>query len=809
MKTTFKLFVLFFSVLFTSSLHSQSQIQGNLIDEQGEPMSFANILLLNTQDSSLVKGVISAEDGSFRIKNVTPGSYIVQFSMIGYQTYFTSPNRITPSRNLVDLKTIILKEDAQVLNEIEVTAKKPIFEQKIDRLIVNVQNSITSAGSSALEVLERSPGVIVNRQSEAISLVGKEGVVVMINGKRNYTPVSALVQLLEGMSADNIEKIELITTPPANYDAEGNAGFINIVLKENADEGLNGGFALSAGYGRGDVSSANFNFNYRKNRFNLFGDYSFSLRRRDQTFQFDRDYIFEKQAIRSETVSERDPSQRNILTRIGFDYTLNDKTVVGGLISGYDNKWSMDAMNQNSIAINGAVDTLVQIKNDEINHWKHFMANLNLQHDFDESSQINLNADYLYYHDDNPTNYVNSYFNAQNEFLFENQTRSGKITPISIWVGTADYSKSFGEKIKLQAGLKGTLSTFENDVSADMLVSEIWVNDEMLTNSSTLNEKIGAAYASTDIKLDDKTDVKLGLRYEYTSSNLSTVETPNLVDRQYGNFFPSVFIAKKFNDANSLNLSYSRRITRPGFKQMAPFVIFVDPNTFFAGNPAIQPAISNNFKVDVRHKTLLVSIQYSREDSSIVRFQNTSIPGTHNHLLVSSNLKNKKTASFMIAFPWQITDWWQLQGNVMGIWQKNLAYVNGDLKALSQKNYRLSGAQNFKLANDFSFEISGFYQSKSLSGAHLMKGFGGLNAGLQKKLKDDNGKLSLNVRDVLNTIQWEFEQDVPSQDLAYHALVDFSHRTISVSYSRNFGNKKLKAARNRTTGSEEERKRVD
>jgi outer membrane receptor protein involved in Fe transport len=309
--------------------------------------------------------------------------------------------------------------------------------------------------------------------------------------------------------------------------------------------------------------------------------------------------------------------------------------------------------------------------------------------------------------------------------------------------------------------------------------------------------------------VDEKTDAKIGLRYEYTSSNLSTVEIPNLVDRKYGNFFPSVFISRKLDDNNNVNFSYSRRITRPGFKEMAPFVYFIDPTTFFAGNPAIQPAISNNFKMDFRHKTVLFSIQYSKEDSSIVRFQNEYDAEKERNLLVSSNLKYLKTASFMIAFPWEITDWWQMQANILGIWQKNVGYVDDELTSISQKNVRISGGQNFQLPSNFSLEISGFYQSKSLWGTVVMKGFGGLNAGIQKTLNGNHGKLSFNVTDILNTYKWKFTQDVPSQNLNYNSEVDFARTTFKLTYTRTFGNSKLKEARNKTTASEDERKRVN
>lgn len=195
--------------------------------------------------------------------------------------------------------------------------------------MVNVEGSITAAGATALEVLERSPGVVVNRQNNSIALAGKDGVIVMMNGKMNRMPIDAVVQLLAGMPSSNIEKIELITTPPANFDAEGNAGFINIVLKQSSDQGLNGSYTLSGGLGNGDIASAGINFNYRKNRFNLYGDYSFSRRAQEQIFSFNREVQLNEQTIETDTRSVRDPVQRNHNVRLGMDFNLSKKNRSG------------------------------------------------------------------------------------------------------------------------------------------------------------------------------------------------------------------------------------------------------------------------------------------------------------------------------------------------------------------------------------------------------------------------------------------------------------------------------------------------
>ena len=797
------------ALLFSSFAYSQTTVQGKIFDDQNQALSFANVLLLNVSDSTLVKGNVTDENGLYKIENVPSGNYFLSASMIGYRTVDSKSFEIRGNEGNKNLETLTLSEDVAELNEIQVTAKKPLFEQKIDRLVVNVENSITSAGSSALEVLERSPGVIVNRQNNTLSLAGKSGVVVMINDKINYMPIDAVVQMLAGMSADNIVKIELITTPPANFDAEGDAGYINIVLKENTNQGLNGNFSLSGGYGRGEVSSASVNFNYRNQKVNLFGSYSFLREHQEQYFNNYRKIVFEGVTTENFTETDRDPTQLNHNLRLGADFQISDKTVIGALVSAYDNKWSMYAENDSEIKKNGVVDTTVFLTNDEVNQWRHFGANLNLQHNFTDNDRLSFDLDYLYYHDNNPNDYLNTYSDGLGNFLFEEETFSGKKTPIEILVGKADYSKKIGDGLKFETGLKATMSKFTNDVIVQMFQNNDWVTDPSLTAKYSLTEDIAAAYAALDIKLDEKSSVKAGLRYEFTDSNLGTREEENIVDREYGQWFPSLFLTRQFNDNHSANLSYSRRINRPTFNDMAPFVIFLDPNTFFAGNSALQPSVANSIKADYRFKTTIISVQYTFEDNAIARFQDRVIAESNKQIVESVNMKNRETFSLTLALPWYVSDWWEMQNNLIGLNTKSESVYQGDEVEISVNNFQIYSAQTFKLPKKFSAELSGYYQSPTVWGLAKSEPIWQVNVGVQKQFEGDQGTLRFNVEDVFNSMKWDAGFNYPEQNLVTRGVYDFSQTTFKVTYSRSFGNKKLKAARNRATGSEEERRRVN
>ncbi|MEI9810877.1 MAG: TonB-dependent receptor [Bacteroidota bacterium] len=437
--------VLILLLIVAGSSFAQS-INGNVTATDNKPVAAANVLLLKAKDSVLVKGTVTSSTGQFSFTGVSSGSYILQFSFTGFEDVYSSP--IIIDKTDIDLDVFQLKEKGVQLDKVTVTAKRPLFEQKIDRMIVNVRNSITAAGSTVLDVLERSPGITVNRQSNTISMNGKNGVVVMINGKINRMPLSAVVQMLSGMNASNIEKLELITTPPANFDAEGNAGYINIVLINNPNQGFNGSYSLTMGYGRGETPAAGINFNYRHNKINLYGDYSFSRLHTKQLFTNYRRVQYQGNTTENYVESDRNTFQRNHNISLGLDYEINKKTVAGLLLATYNNKWSMDAENAFSKTVNSLPDSFTTITNDEINHWKHYMADVNIQHRFKEGQTLSFDINYLWYHDDNPTNYTNKYYNAQGNFLSSDLTKSSKITPINFWVGTSDYTMALGKKME-------------------------------------------------------------------------------------------------------------------------------------------------------------------------------------------------------------------------------------------------------------------------------------------------------------------------------------------------------------------------
>jgi len=787
---------------------SQTKISGSVMSQKQQPLTGANVLLLKAGDSTLVKGSSTTKDGSFSFENVKAGNYLVMATSVGFTNTYLPDVRINPSQPALDLKTILLAEEVLELQQVNVQSRKPLLEQKIDRLVVNVKNSITSAGSTALDVLERSPGVIVNRQANSISMGGKDGVMIMINGKISYIPASSLVQMLSGMNAGTIDRIELITTPPANLDAQGNAGYINIVLITNPDFGFSGSISATMGYGDGEFPTANMNFNYRKNKVNLFGDYSFMMDKRKPVISNYRRVVQQGDVRESYTETDRFPTRTNHNIRLGLDYQINKKTMMGILVAAYINKYSMHETISNYNYINSQPDTLVVTNNKETNNWRHEMGNINLQHTFKAGEMISFDIDYLLYHNKQPFEYNNNYYDGQQQFLFTENVRTNKKTPINFWVGKMDYTKKLGHKVSMEAGVKFTFSRFDNEVMVERSKNNSWQIDSNYISDATLKENISAAYMAYNINPDEKTTLKLGLRYEYINSNLGTATEKDIVDRHYGRLFPVFFISRKIKDDQTINFSYGRRINRPTFNDMAPFIFFFDPNTFFSGNPALQPSISETVKADYTYKKMLFSLSYSYDDNSIAIFQTRIDPVTNKQIIFSENLDYLQTVSLVAALPFNINKWWSMQNNIIGTWQQVSTEYDHVPFTVQLANLNIRTTQNWQLPKNYSIELSAFYQTASIFGRYKVEPYGEVDLGIQKKLKNNNERLRLAVTDIFSTFKFVWKTNTDTGNYSKTNL-QFRKATIGLTYSRNFGRNTVKTARNRNTGSAEERNRVN
>jgi outer membrane receptor protein involved in Fe transport len=773
-----------------------AQIKGKVTDEKGNPIPFSNVLLLNPSDSSLVKGAVADDTGSYQIEDINPGTYSIAVSFVGYQTFATELIMIEKDVPVIHQKNIALLESVQVLDGLIVTEQKPLYEMQIDRIVVNVQNSITSAGSTALEVLQKSPGVLLNPQNNTLSMNGQSGVVIMINNKISRLPTDAVVQMLDGMSAANVEKIELITTPPAKFDAEGTAGIIHIVLKKNEDFGTNGSFGLKVGMQGSETLGGNANLFHRSRRIGFLVDYSINYVNTEQKFIGYRSVDHDGMMWSIDTKSIRDAKTTVQNFQTGLEYYLSDHSSVDFLITGYRRHWGLDAFTE-STEMRGTNTSLTEMDIRETNIWQGATINVGWDYRFSKNQFLTFDFDYIYYQNDNPSDYRNVTFHTPGDYGEHNQIDVGKDTPVSIKVAKADYTNNFSDRFRVEAGLKGSSLNFKNDVYVANYIQNRWEEVDSLTNKAYLDEEIFAAYVSSSLKITDDMTINTGLRYEFTNTGLDTKNEKTTIDRRFNHLFPTIYFQKKLNKYSNIQLSYGRRITRPTFQDMAPFVYLLDPNTFSSGNPALRPALTDAYKAGLNWKSRLISLQYSDTKHEIAKFQPEFNLAANQMILYSRNMDRLRTWNLTSGIPFNLSEWWDVQTNITGTYQR--WKPDPDSKVYGISSFSVNLTNTISLPKDYTMEFSGYYQSKSIFGLWEIKPLGTVNLGLQKKLKDEKGVLRLAANDIFNTNIWRLS----AINFEGASRLNFHNQSINLTYTRRFGYNKLRKIEIRSGGEAE------
>ncbi|MEM1322522.1 MAG: TonB-dependent receptor [Bacteroidota bacterium] len=792
-------------LLLVSTLTAQQNWSGQVKGTDGQALEYANVLLYKMPDSSFVRGAVTGKEGYYFFEQLASGAYFLNASLLGYGDYYSPAVELDASGDIQH--DVVLREDGLMLEAVDVVAEKPLFEQKIDRTVVNVQNSITSAGATALEVLERSPGVTVDRINGQLGLQGKEGVIVMLNGKRMRMEGQALVQLLQSMPAGQVEKIELITAPPASFDAEGDAGIINIQTLKNEGEGMNANIALNTAYGQRAKYGGSVNFNFRKNKLNLFADLSMNHDYSLHDVDISRINEFEGRITTIGIRTQRPAFTGLYNARLGLDYDLSKKTTVGLLMTGYRRHWDMTSTTDNTVVDNIDGDLSSQLVAAEINDWSHWMVNASVRHRFDEHSELAFDVDYLEYLDDNPVSYLDRQRDSEQQ-LREEEFRSLKYTPLEFKVARLDYKRRWRPGFSSEMGIKGTLSGFTNDVSVDRLDKQTWVNDPHFTDIYRLDEKIAAAYASFDITLSPRLKAKAGLRYEYYDSDLGSDQEGRLLLQQFGRLFPTAFLTWELNDQQQIQLSYNERITRPAFNDIAPAFFFWGFNTILGGNPTVKPTISRKVSAALRHKSLLLTLQYSDDDNPLV-FQ-PEVDAEANVLMTRVvNMADRKGAMISLNAPWQLTSWWESRYNLAAYWQHFEPIVEGEVLTRNDRYVTATVSQNFKLPQDFGAELTANWSSRRSWGLAQVPARASFNLGLQKSFSPDV-KLSLSWNDLFNLGSFfDINFDEPDLNIVYRMRYEFEGNIARLALTWQLGNGKIKRGAERQTGSEEERRRMN
>jgi len=797
------------TTLFSLNTYAQQKstatISGSVVDQQQKPMDYATVSLLKAKDSSLVKGALTDSKGQYQISGISAGNYLVSISVIAYQKTFSKPFAISEANASFTIEKLVLVAGSQQLKGVSIVAQKPLIERKADRTVLNVENSVLAAGNSAMEILEKAPGVTIDKDDN-ISLKGKQGVTVMINDKLTYLSAAQLATLLRSTDGNTIQSIEIITNPSAKYDAAGNSGIINIKLKKNKSVGTNGSLTLGAGYGAYPKSNESLTLNHKQGKFNFFGSYSHNDNQRYNNLLINR--VVNVQNVNTFFTQQNFMPQTNYSNnyRAGVDYDITKKNTIGFLVNGYFNGEQDNNINHTLIGSNPSSTDSMQNTTSNIHQtYRNFAFNVNDKLQIDTAGQeLSIDLDYSRFNNNSIAKYNTDFFLANGDLQhaplpLQNQTPS----VITINTAKADYTKSFKKIVKLEAGIKLSSVKTDNDLQAQKLSGSSFINDTSRTNRFVYSEKVNAGYINLS-KTFKKLSVQVGLRAENTSSNGNLITTNQVVNRSYLNFFPSVFLNESLSAKNDLGFSYSRRIDRPSYDNLNPFVYYLDQYTYSQGNPFLKPQYTQSYELNYTYnKTINVSLSYSHTKDVITNILLTKDKAT---FATQLNLQSQNSYNININAPFTFTKWWSGNVNLNGFYLgfKSDSLLGANLNS-GQAAYQFKTLQTFLVGKAFKAEVSSDYQSALTYGIFHIKPQYSFDAGLSRSFAQKKANLKLSVSDIFNTRISKVSSRYQSVNIDFNEKQE--SRIARLTFTYNFGNSKL-ATRRHESGADAEKNRV-
>jgi iron complex outermembrane recepter protein len=794
----------------------KGKITGMVVDQNQKIVEFATVALLKAADSTLVKGSLTDANGRYELAQIPAGSYKIRISQMGFKTANSLIFKLNSQTPTLQLAPIFLQEGSQTLAEVKVTAAKPFIEQQLDKTVVNVENSIVAAGNTALEVLEKAPGVTVD-QNGNISLKGKSAVLVLIDGKQTYMSANDLANFLRNTQASQMEKIEIMTNPPAKYEAAGNAGVLNIRLKKNQNLGMNGSVNAGVGQGRYGKTNGGISLNYRNEKMNIFGSLNGRYNRNFQDIEVNR-AISQKTSTGRDTMVYFDGIASNIRVnqgvnfRLGADYFLTKKTTLGILLTGNDNVWRSEGPDNLIIAdANRVARQRVITYNDTRNTYQALSGNFNLKHTFDTTGrELAVDVDVAQYFNPSKQRY-----DIDNFLIFGADERPNGTTKlfavqrsqIDILSGKIDYVHPINKTTKLETGWKSSRVKSDNDIVFSTTEGGEAIQGR--SNRFIYTESINALYASLS-KEWGKTSVQVGLRMEHTHGVGDQRTTRASFVRDTVNFFSTFFVRRELSKNHTLGFSFSQRIDRPSYEDLNPFIYFLNEYTFQKGNPWLRPQYTNSFELTHAFMGAInTTMGYSNTSGAMNEvFKSEELDGRLVTYVTRDNVARFQSLSLTVSFPLPVAKWLS-SNNFIGVYHNRftgtIATINEPIDTRGT-TFNINSQNNITLPKGFALELSGFYQSGIVEGQLIGRSMGQVTLGIQKKVLEKRGTLRFNVSDIFATQVFRGSFDSPTVKTSI--VNQWETRVARVSFSYRFGNNKVQNARQRTTGLEEEKSRV-
>lgn len=825
MKKASLLFVILCLVLGDSFAQSKSgRITGVIRDDKQKGIDGATVSLLRAKDAGLVKVVLTDKSGHFEFEKIADGDYTVSITVTGFEKKSSQSFSISADKSQVVVDPVQLTPVAKALSEVTVTGKRPLIENKIDRTVVNVEAAPTNAGATALEVLEKSPGITVDNDGN-ISLKGKQGVIVMMDGKPTFLSPTDLANVLRNLPASALDQIEIMTNPPARYDAAGNSGIINIKTKKGKTEGFNGSLTVGGTLGfyeRNNAlltpirSSNSINLNYRKGKINVFGNLSYNYNENLSNLYLTRK-LFDKGGdinIISNQTSDFNGRNNNYTAKIGVDFFQSKKTVWGVVLNGFKFFGRPSSLgSQVFTRPDGSVESILESNGFTKLNFANYSANMNFKHTFDSTGrELTADLDYVGYSNVGKSILTTASYDYPGRIETGHFALKGNIpSNIDIYSVKSDYVHPLKKDMKLEAGFKISYVHNNNQVEYLRDNNGSWVKDGR-SNHFLYTENINAAYVTVNKKWN-KFSGQAGLRMENTVAKGNQLTNDSSFTRNYTSLFPTMYLNYEVTKHHMLTFSYGRRIMRPNYQDLNPFIWFLDSLTYRQGNPYILPQYSNNFEIRHSYKNGLTTvINYTQTDDAISQLLIQPNLDERVTFLRPDNVASQKNIGLAITAPAKINKWWTsniffnlFNNHFTGIHFNPIKQQNDQID-VQYTSYLLNITNNFNFPKGWTAEVSGFYRAKGVDGLTLANEMYFMTLGGQKTIMKGKGTLRLNIRDPFHWQRWGGTTRYSNIDVSVRNI--WNNRGATLSFSYRFGKSTVAQARRRSTGANDEESRA-
>jgi hypothetical protein len=808
------IFFLFGSILINGVVNAQ-KISGVVKDEQGNGVAKATISLLSAKDSSSLKLAITDKDGLYSFSPEV-GEYVLTVSHVGYVQTFSQKVVNTSDVTVPDLQ--IFKAEA-ALSGVTVSSRKPMVEVKADRTILNVEGTINATGNDALELLRKAPGVLIDKDDN-ISLAGKNGVQIFIDGKPTPLAGADLAAYLKSLQSAQVESIELITNPSAKYEAAGNAGIINIKLKKNKTFGTNG--SVNAGYNIGVYPKYNggLALNHRNKSMNIFGNYNYNNTRFRNKFNLYRevdDAVFDTRSI-----MEMDRQSHGF--KAGADLFLSSRSTLGVMLNG---NFATDDFESNSrtpivTKSSGIPSRILVANNTNDNQRRNVNYNINYRYTDTSGREFNLDGDYGSFRIKGNQLQPNFYYDpVTNDQVGSEIYRFLSPSDIDILSTKGDYEQNY-KGGRLGVGFKLSLIKTDNYFArydVQQLSPEMKTLDVDLSNQFEYSENINAFYVNYN-KQYKGFMFQAGVRVENTKSTgdsypLNPDGTVNkdekaTFERKYTDFFPSAALTFNKNPMSQWGLSYSRRIDRPAYQDLNPFEFKLDAYSYMKGNTLLKPQYTNIFSLTNTYKYMLTTtLSYSHVSDIFSQVVNKEDSSSY---MTKENLADQDVINLSVSYPFSYkaySAFASFNGNYSR-YQADLSKIPGDDREvdLSVFSFNIYMQHSLKIGKKgWVAEVSGWFNSPSVWGGMFeTNSLWSVDAGVQKPVFKGKGNLKVSVSDIFYSIRWKGESNFDDQRILVSGYGE--SRQLRASLTWRFGSNEVKAARQRKTGLEDESKRT-